>query len=278
MPGMDIHFLGGATTVTGSQFLLDHGARPRPHRLRDVPGQPERIDPQPDPVRVRPRRARRGPADPRPPRPLRAAAAARQGGLSAARSTRRPAPSSWPRSSCSTRASSTRSSPSASALGEAPPGQGRRRRPPGRGRPLQAAIDAARKRAKATTSAATIEARRRARARGRRPVRAAPSLAARPRGGPARPAAAAGHRPRRAALHGKDAERSLPQFAPLRYDEERRGRAGDPRHVRRRRPHPRLGDHPAARHGARGRRGARHRLLGRPRPARHADPARPDRR
>ena len=55
-----------------------------------------------------------------------------------------------------------------------------------------------------------------------------------------------------------------------------RGRARDPRHVRGRRPHPRLGDHPAAGPGPRGRRGTDHRLLGRPRPAGHADPARSD--
>ena len=57
-----------------------------------------------------------------------------------------------------------------------------------------------------------------------------------------------------------------------------RGRARHPRHVRGRRAHPGLGDHPAPRPGDRGRGGAVDRLLRRPRPAGHADPARPDRR
>ena len=60
----------------------DHRPGQGPHRLRDVPGQPERVDPQPHPVRVRAARARRRPLDPRPSRPLRAAAAAGQGRLS----------------------------------------------------------------------------------------------------------------------------------------------------------------------------------------------------
>ena len=61
---------------------------------------------------------------------------------------------------------------------------------------------------------------------------------------------------------------SLAQFkaAPLRR--RGRGRARDPRDVRRRGPHPGLGDHPAPRPGRRRRRGAGHRLLRRPRPAR----------
>ena len=54
MRAMEIHFLGGATTVTGSQYLLDDRAGQGPHRLRDVPGEPERVDPQPRPVRLRP--------------------------------------------------------------------------------------------------------------------------------------------------------------------------------------------------------------------------------
>ena len=62
--------------------------------------------------------------------------------------------------------------------------------------------------------------------------------------------------------------RALAQFQPLGYGEEVEVAPGHPRHVRRCRAHPRLGDHPAARHRARGRRGAGHRLLGRPRPAR----------
>ena len=52
--GLEIAFLGGASTVTGSRFLLTTEPRPRPDRLRHVPGQPERDDPQPGPARVRP--------------------------------------------------------------------------------------------------------------------------------------------------------------------------------------------------------------------------------
>ena len=67
---------------------------------------------------------------------------------------------------------------------------------------------------------------------------------------------------------------SMFQTDPVRHGA--RGGPGRPRHARRRRPHPGLGDRA---HAARapGRR-ARHdrRLLGRPRPARHADHPRPD--
>ena len=46
----------------------------------------------------------------------------------------------------------------------------------------------------------------------------------------------------------KDARaRRSPQFRPVDYGEEVEVAPGHPRHVRRRRPHPRLGDHPAAR-------------------------------
>ena len=284
---MQIHFLGGATTVTGSQFLLEHRAGPGPHRLRDVPGQPERIDPQPDPVRVRSGRPRRGAADPRPPRPLRAAAAAGQGRLP------RPDPRDGRhdrarrRSSCSTRASSTRSSPSARRAGRsATPTRSRRTtarrptstRPPSTGRGT-------------VTSAAGRGAD--AGAPPRPPTHVGPTprpststtraVRTDPPAWPRDPEAELRAQPPHldidldAPLYtAKDAERSLAQFKPVALRRGGRGRAGDPRHVRRRRPHPRLGDHPAARPGRRRRRGADHRLLGRPRPARHADPARPD--
>ena len=39
---MHLQFLGGARTVTGSQLPADDRPRAGPHRLRDVPGQPER--------------------------------------------------------------------------------------------------------------------------------------------------------------------------------------------------------------------------------------------
>ena len=74
----------------------------------------------------------------------------------------------------------------------------------------------------------------------------------------------------------KDAEALAGQLLGRPLRRGGRGRARDARDVRRRRTHPGLGDHPAARPGRGRRRGARHRLLRRPRPARHADPARPD--
>ena len=57
---MEIHFLGGATTVTGSQYLLE------PDQARVLidcgmfQGGPERIDPQPVPFAYEPARPRRG--------------------------------------------------------------------------------------------------------------------------------------------------------------------------------------------------------------------------
>ena len=56
MTPMEIQFLGGATTVTGSQYLL---VTERARILIDCgmfQGSPNEIDPQPDPVRVRSRR------------------------------------------------------------------------------------------------------------------------------------------------------------------------------------------------------------------------------
>ncbi len=103
------------------------------------------------------------------------------------------------------------------------------------------------------------------------------SLAARPRGGPARTAARARDRPRRPALHREGRRADAGALPAHRLRRGARGRARGLGHVPRCRPHPRVGDHPAASPGPRGRRGARHRLLGRPRPARDADPARPDR-
>ena len=60
----------------------------------------------------------------------------------------------------------------------------------------------------------------------------------------------------------KDAERALEHFRPTDYDDGGRGRAGRLGDVRRRRAHPGLGHHPAARARPRRRRGrAGHRLL-----------------
>ena len=131
---MQIHFLGGATTVTGSQYLLETDACPGAHRLRHVPGQPQRVHPQPDPVRLRSGRPRRRPADPRPPRPLRAAPAAGQGGLHGAdpRDGRhdRAGDAGAPRLGQAPRGVRQARGP----LGEAPSGPRRRGRPQGGGR------------------------------------------------------------------------------------------------------------------------------------------------
>ena len=59
------------------------------------------------------------------------------------------------------------------------------------------------------------------------------------------PAAPPRHRPRRAAVHRGGRPRAARLVPGHRLRRGDRGRAGDPRHVRRCRPHPRLGDHPA---------------------------------
>ena len=183
---------------------------------------------------------------------------------------RRPAPSSSPRSSCSTRASSTRSSPSARRAGSgATPTRrggrsqgGRRVRGGGRAR-----------RGRRGRTAPRIRRARRDRASSREPP-----------GRPTRPGSRAAAPSRRQldldldeplyTARTPSCRSAMLQAGPVRRGA--RGRAGDPRHVRGRGPHPRLGDHPAARRGPRGR---RRRIivfsgdLGRPGTP---DPARPD--
>ena len=279
-----------------------HRTREGPHRLRDVPGQPERVDPEPDPVRLRPEGARRRPADPRPPRPLRSPAAAGQGRLSRpdprdGRNDRagRPGPARFGQAPRGVRQAR-------GPLGEAPPRQGRRRRPEG-SRPVRGGRRAGRGRRRRgddgqrrrvddgrdrTRRRDSSRRRRRERGRGRRGHRArrddrragprepADRVAERPRGAAAGAAARPPDRPRRSALH-RQGRRGLTRVVQGRVLRRGgRGRAGCPRDVRGRRAHPRFGDHPAAGPGARGWRGADHRLLGRPRPSRHADPARSD--
>ena len=134
----------------------------------------------------------------------------------------------------------------------------------------EAALELARGRRERRAIAGGIDRGRRARPRPRRRsrsrrgadratgIRPRPSgadravdLAARPGGRAASAAAAARDRPGRAAVHGQG-RRSLPR--PVRAARLRpggRGRAGHPRHVRRCRAHPRLGDHPCARHASR---------------------------
>ncbi len=151
------------------------------------------------------------------------------------------------------------------ALGEAAPGQGRRRRP-ARGRPVRGRRRACgrgrgRRRARPDDHRARLDARR---------------LAARPGGRAPRPATEARHRPRRPALHRQGRRAVARPVQPRALRRGGRGRSGRPRDLLRCRPHPRLRDHPAARPGDRRRRRAGDRLLGRPRPARDADPARPD--
>ena len=78
---MELTFLGGARTVTGSRHLVDTG---RARVLIDCgmfQGGPDGHDAQPRPARLRPGDARRGRPHPRAPRPLRSPAAARRAGV-----------------------------------------------------------------------------------------------------------------------------------------------------------------------------------------------------
>ena len=186
------------------------------------------------------------------------------------------------------------------ALGEAPPGRGRGRRPargrrvPGGRRPGRRGRvgDGRGRRHRAPPTHRSRRRRRRlggrrrgSRARRRRPSKPSTSpatrrrLAARPRGRAARPAAAPRDRPRRAAVHGQG-RRGARWRSSRRshYGEEVEVAPGihatfvDAGHI--------LGSaiiRLRVQDDGR-RRGAVDRLLRRPRPARHADPARPDRR
>ena len=154
------------------------------------------------------------------------------------------------------------------------PGGGRWRRaqrdaPPGRG----AADAAGRRRPRRRASRARPDDHR-ARARTRRPT---DRLAARSRGRPARPAAAPRDRPRRRrSTRPRTPSASLAQFTPVHYDQEVEVAPGihatfvDAGHI--------LGS-AIIRVRVQDQDGGEERidrLLGRPRPARHADPARPD--
>ena len=284
---MQIHFLGGATTVTGSQFLL---VTERARVLIDCgmfQGSPNESIRNRIPFAFDAGRARRRAADPRPPRPLRAPAAAGQGrlprpdprdrGHDRARDARPPRLGQAPRGVRQARG----------ALGEAPPRRGRGRRPP-RSRRVPGRRRPGRGRGGDGRSAANR--------RGRRAVEAAPppstsrrpSSRARtgdpPTAWPRDPEADLRAQPPHldvdldAPLYtAKDAERALAQFKALALRPGGRGRARDPRDLRRCRAHPRLGDHPAsASRISDGGEERVDRLLGRPRPARDADPARPD--
>ena len=236
---MHIQFLGGATTVTGSQFLLvtaratilidcgmfqgspNESIRNRipfafdPRELDAVllthahldhcgllpaPGQ-GRL-PRADPRHGRYHRAR----DARPPRLGQAARGIRE--------ARR-------------------------ALGETPPGQGRCRRPS--------------RRPTSTRPRSSWRTPAKARSRHRRRRSPPHPRPARRRRGRATPRPSSGRsRPQLdidldAPLYtAKDAERVARPVRAGRLRRGDRGRAGDPRDVRGRRPHPRLGDHPVA--------------------------------
>ena len=250
---MELTFLGGARTVTGSRHPRRHRPRPGPHRLRHVPGRTVRVDPQPRPARRRPGDARRGRPHPRPPRPLRPAAAPRRARGSAARSCAPPPPPSSPAR--------------APRLGEAPGGVRRSvdarrdRRDPERAAQRTPQDEVA-------FDAASSVAAEGAASAGRRPDPEELLRERRPRGvvDLDRPAV----QPRTTSTL------TLPLLPPSRTASRARGRAGRPRHAARRGAHPGLGDRADAprepdrrpRHGPR--------AVGRPRPARDADHARPD--
>ena len=290
---MEIHFLGGATTVTGSQHLLVTGQAKVLIDCGMFQGSPNesirnRLPFDFDPATldgVLLTHAHLDHCGLIPPwsRPA-----------TAGRSTRPPARSSSRRWSCSTPASSTRSSRSAARAGRSATPTRPRPRTASRRPTYEAAValaadgeDGDRRRrhdapAPAAAAPAPTASVRAADRRARRDDhRTAPRpdgarLADRPRGRPPRPAAAPPRRPRRAALHGAGRRARRWRLPAGRLRAGDRGGARGPGAVRGRRPHPRLGDHPADRHRHAGRRGAGHRLLRRPWPARHADPARPD--
>ena len=267
-----------------------HRAGAGPHRLRHVPGQPERIDPQPGPVRLRPGRRSTPSPDPRPPRPLRAAAGAGQRGLprpdprhrghGRAGDARAPGLGQAPRGVRQARG----------ALGEAPPGRGRGRRPQG-SRPVPGGRRAGRGR-RGGDGRGGIRARSRGRRRPPPATDAAPSTSPTDHRAVPDPAPATWPRDPEADLRAQPPHLDIDLDAAAVHGQGRRGVAGPvpgrsttARRSRSRRASTRRSSTPATSWARRSsacasrtgrRRGTHHRLLGRPRPARDADPARPD--
>ena len=217
------------------------GHRRRPAgagRLRHVPGLARRDRAQPDAVRLRRRRARRAAPDPRPPRSLRADAGPRAGRLP--RTDPRHPRHGGPRRDRAAR------------LGQA---AGRVRRAleptPRTGRPRP-----------------SVRPRR-----SRRPWRRKWTTRPCPSGSAPRRRRAGPRRASRCTTRTTSTARWSRCAAATTTTEVADHRWGD-RGLPRRGPHPRLGDHRAALRRRRG--AADDRLLRRPRPRRHADPARPD--
>ena len=287
MRGMQIHFLGGATTVTGSQFLL---STDRAQVLIDCgmfQGSPNesvrnRIPFGFDPAELDAVVLTHAHLD-----HCGLPAAARQGRL----------PGPDPRDGRDRRAGDARAArlgPPArgvrqarGALGEAPPATSRGRRPsrggglPGGGRPCRCGrFGGGRRRDGRRPRPSSGRGGRRPASTSRPTIE--PSSPSPPHAWPRDPEAELRPQPPAididldaAAVHGQGRGTDARAFPADRLRRGARGRAGRLGDVPRCRPHPRLGDHPAARPGPR-RRGARHRLLGRPRPARDADHPRPD--
>ena len=283
---MELHFLGGATTVTGSQFLLDTD---RARVLIDCgmfQGSPNEAMRNRVPLAFDPKTLDVDPPDPRPPRPLRADPARHRRGLRAAGLSRRAATCRAGRA----RPARLGQAPGGvrearGALGEAPPRPGRRGRPEGaRGRTRRRSTLAAggpgARPADAGTPVPPTRTRRAAAATPPpRARRGHDRVGGDVRGGRARPPTSArASAPRTAQgvpvdrepdLRGQpphvdldldeplytadDAAGGVEHFDAIDYDEEREVAPGDPRDVPRRRPHPRLGDHPRPRrrHGRR---------------------------
>ena len=274
---MEIHFLGGATTVTGSQFLLVDTASARSSSTAACsraartsrsatasrsPSTPPTLDAvllthaHLDHCGLLPLLVKEGYRGP------------------ILRDGRRR--SSWPRSCCSTPASSTRSSPSATPAGSG----GTRTRP----RPRTARRPTSTRRPWRSPRPATAARASRERAARRDDHRADPDPAT-PETWPrdpeaelrAQPPAARG-RPRRAALH-RQGRRTVARVRSGRSRTARSCEVAPGIHATflDAGPHPRLGDHPAA--GAGRTRAARSGSSSSPATSAgpgHADPARPD--
>ena len=222
-----LQFLGAATTVTGSQFLLHHRSRPCGHRLRPLPGLAVGIGAQPRAPR-RTTRARSTPSSSRTPTLTTAARCpvVVQAGFAGP------------------------VLPHAATAELAAAGAARQRQGPARAGPSrrEARVDAgATRRPRAELWAALRQA-----GRGRDPGRDVEDDAADHEADLGAAATIADARTWSPLYDVDDAEAAAALFRPSTYGRRARGRPRHPCHVPGRRPHPWFGHHRAGRGGGRG--------------------------